>query len=120
MQHSWAYLLYGGELPNGTTPLTVAADTRLVGERPLSTTGLALAGGGDLDDDGVDDFVVSAPASVDDTVPGTAYLFYGGPESISGTTRVGGRPMPRSWAKGSVTLPVWILRSPMISTANRI
>lgn len=84
-----AYLLYGGGLPNGTMPLTVAADARLVGERPLSTAGLGITGGGDIDDDGVDDFVVSAPATPDDSVPGTAYLFYGGPERITGTMPVG-------------------------------
>lgn len=79
-----AYLLYGGQRRSETTSLAVAADARFAGEQPADIAGTALAGGGDLDGDGFDDLVVSAPGVSGAGRPGTAYLFYGGSKRITG------------------------------------
>jgi len=59
---------------SGTTSLA-NADLRLEGPSPASRAGTAVAGVGDLDRDGYDDFLVGAP----DTANGSAFLFFGQP-----------------------------------------
>lgn len=67
----------------GPRLLALAADARLAGEQPGDIAGTALAGG-DLDGDGFDDVVISAPGCCGLERPGSAYVFYGGLMRITG------------------------------------
>ena len=70
-----AYLVYG--------PVTAdldlsAADAKLIGENPEDHAGMSVASGGDVDGDGSDDLLVSAPFNDDGgSNAGAAYLVYG-------------------------------------------
>jgi len=67
-----AYLYLGG------TSLPATASLVFAGEVERGFVGGAVAGGGDLDGDGYDDWVVGAPGiGVDGTLPGRVYVFLG-------------------------------------------
>ena len=77
-----AYVLLGSGLASMMTSVTVLdlglADGRHVGESRYDMAGYGLAGGGDVDGDGLDDVVVGAPYHDDGGLDaGAAYLIYG-------------------------------------------
>ena len=73
-----AYLIFGS---NGTadwsadTPLSTDADASFLGENPGDWAGLSVSAAGDVNGDGFDDFLVSAPHYKSNT--GKVYLFFG-------------------------------------------
>jgi hypothetical protein len=79
-----AYLLYGPL--SGSRDLSTA-DARLTGTATSDEAGTAVAGGYDLDGDGLADLVVGAPGDdTGETNAGAAYAFFGAPSSGSVTT----------------------------------
>jgi hypothetical protein len=69
-----AHVFFG---PHAATQSTADADLTIIGVIPFEDLGTAVAVG-DLNHDGVDDFVVGGPhASIQVTVPGRAYVFFG-------------------------------------------
>jgi len=58
-----AYIFHGGNLPTGTISASVEADRILEGITPFGNYGYAVAGPGDIDNDGYDDVVVGAPGA---------------------------------------------------------
>jgi len=73
-QPGGAYLQYG---PVSGDQSLAKASVRLLGEEGGSYAGYVVAGGGDMDGDGYDDFVVGAPqADAGDDAAGILYLFH--------------------------------------------
>jgi hypothetical protein len=81
-----AYLFYGGgERLSGTMSLA-RADAKLVGESNVDFAGLAVASASDLDGDGREDLVVSAPRDPQEgPASGAVYILYGTRKRLSGT-----------------------------------
>ncbi len=84
------YVLYGTpERLSGTISLPQTA-ARLVGEEPDDRPGLGVAGAGDMDRDGFDDFVVGADLEdAGGLNAGAAYVFYGSQNRLTGTVSLG-------------------------------
>lgn len=90
------YVIYGGTALPGTIDLSAlqpSAGFRIVGPldqsgNTYSDTGIAEAGIGDLNGDGRDDLVVSAPHDLDDS-PGTVYVIYGPAGTATDTISLG-------------------------------
>jgi hypothetical protein len=81
-----AYLFYGGEERLSGTMSLAQADAKLVGESDVDFAGLAVASATDLDDDGRNDLVVSAPRDPQEgPAAGAVYIFYGTRKRLSGT-----------------------------------
>jgi hypothetical protein len=75
-----AVFLYLGPLDGTAT----APDWSFVGDQKDSLLGAAVASAGDVDGDGLDDFLIGAPGqSVAQTSEGAAFLFFGSDASIS-------------------------------------
>ncbi len=73
-----AVYLFNGPLPSGTVAGLGTADLVIVGGSASDRFGRSVAGGTDLDGDGIDDLVVSAPNdSEDGSSSGTTYVFSG-------------------------------------------
>ncbi|MBI2340789.1 MAG: FG-GAP repeat protein [Deltaproteobacteria bacterium] len=71
-----AYLVLG-PVTSGTTSLS-SADAKLVGEASYDNAGSAVAGAGDVDNDGYDDLLVGAIGESGGAWAGAAYLILGG------------------------------------------
>ncbi len=70
-----AYLIFGSaEMPAPLTPLT-KADVTFLGSRPQDKAGMRVASAGDVNGDGVPDFIIAAPMQNSGT--GQIYLFFG-------------------------------------------
>jgi len=85
-----AYVIFGASDLAGTVDLAAAEqDLTIIGERPGDNLGMSVAAG-DLNDDGVDDIIVSAPMSegIEDpdyrTDRGEVYVIFGG-AGLAGT-----------------------------------
>jgi hypothetical protein len=84
------YLIYG---PRNRLAGTISLPTiavRFVGEEPDDRPGIGLTGAGDVDDDGLDDLVLGT--DLEDTAgtsAGSAYLFYGSEERLTGIVNIG-------------------------------
>ncbi len=81
------YVLFGPHLPGARTDVAAAAGATLTGANRFQWAGYALAGAGDVNDDGLDDVLVGAPN--DNTHgwwSGVAYLVLG---PVSGTVPLG-------------------------------
>ncbi|MFA6028181.1 MAG: hypothetical protein WC752_04615 [Patescibacteria group bacterium] len=84
------YLIYGkSEQYTGTTSLGSLGTNgaKFTGEVASASVGEWTATAGDINNDGFDDFLASAPKTVVDA--GTIYLIYGKSEKYSGTTSFG-------------------------------
>ena len=72
-----AYLIYGSASGlTGTMSLSVA-NAKFLGETTLKLTGWSVSNAGDIDQDGFDDLIISAPLDLGSSNRGAAYLFYG-------------------------------------------
>lgn len=88
-----AYLVFGGDnLPpvislatDLNVPPTGVAIVKFLGKAAADLAGANVAHAGDVNNDGFDDFLIGASARDDNTKSGTAYLVYGGAQSLSGT-----------------------------------
>jgi hypothetical protein len=81
-----AFLLYGGKRLHGKLELPKIADARFTGIHPAEWLGFGSSGVGDLDDDGLDDMLIGAPATAGYT--GAGYLFYGNKKRLRGDVAV--------------------------------
>jgi FG-GAP repeat len=84
------YLVYGSRNRLTGTISLPTIGVRLVGEEADDRPGIGLTGAGDVDDDGVDDVLVGT--DLEDTAgtsAGSAYLFYGREERLTGTVNLG-------------------------------
>src|SRR6266545_6800879 len=80
-----AYLFYGGEERLSGTMSLAEADAKLVGESNIDFAGLAVASATDLDDDGSNDLIVSAPRDPEGGLAaGAVYVIYGRKKRLSG------------------------------------
>ena len=80
------YLLFGGELGSEPTRDLSEADHIFIGEAASDYAGRCVAGAGDVDDDGYDDFLIGAWGSDHaQSNAGSAYLLRGGPQGFSDT-----------------------------------
>jgi len=70
-QEGEVYLFFGG--PN----LDGIPDVVISGIAENHDFGFAIAGIGDINADGIDDFIIGAPVGQADTAPGAAYIFFG-------------------------------------------
>ena len=75
-----AYVVAGGGTMDGT--IDEYAFVKLTGEASEDQFGAHVVGNGDIDDDGMDDLMVSAPLAGGTYDTGTVYVFYG---SLAGT-----------------------------------
>ena len=75
-----AYIIAGGGTMDG--PVDEHAFVKLTGEASEDQFGGGVVGNGDIDDDGMDDVMVSAPLSGGTSDTGTVYVFYG---TLAGT-----------------------------------
>lgn len=74
------YLILGKSDPNWSQSVSLSqADARFLGEDYYSAMGYHVDGGGDLNGDGLSDFIIGAPAGNEDGKdrPGTAYIIFG-------------------------------------------
>ncbi len=80
------YLVRGPTLTAGGTVEATTADLRFPGYLPEDFTGSAVAGGGDVDGDGLSDILIGAPgADADAPSGGRAWLFLGSQLGDQGT-----------------------------------
>ena len=77
-----AFLLYGGGRLRGKLELPKVADVRFTGIHMTEWLGFGSSGVGDLDDDGLEDMLIGAPATGGFT--GAGYLFYGNKKRLEG------------------------------------
>jgi hypothetical protein len=83
MNLSRAYLLYGKrEQTTGTDVVSNADVTFVPTDGGWSGLGHEIRDAGDVDGDGYDDFIIGEPEDANDRTK--VYLFYGGPEKLSG------------------------------------
>jgi len=81
-----AYVFYGGKERLSGTMSLAEADAKLVGESDVDFAGLTIASAVDLDGDGRDDLVVSAPRDPEEgPAAGAVYILYGHKKRLSGT-----------------------------------
>ncbi len=83
-----AYLLFGGSRLGAGDIETVAEDRflRIDGLAAGDETGIAVAGGGDVDGDGFDDVLIGARLAETDYArysAGVSYLLFGGPDGVT-------------------------------------
>ena len=81
-----AFLLYGGKRLRGELSLHDVADVRFTGVHMTEWLGFGSSGVGDLDDDGLEEMLIGAPASVG--FSGLGYLFYGSKKRLAGDVPV--------------------------------
>ncbi len=83
------YVIYGPVSPGANL---AGANATLLGEAAGAFAGETLAGPADVNGDGYDDLVIGAPGPVPgqpgELRPGRAYLIYGGPTRLAGTSRL--------------------------------
>lgn len=83
--HGRVYVIYGGPRREGVQELHEAG-SMIRDETPCSSAGEAVAGLGDLDADGYDDFALTANTAWsdgDDPGLGRVHVFYGGPDRLA-------------------------------------
>jgi hypothetical protein len=103
-----AYLYYGR--PDWQYEMNLAsADASFLGEHPGDFAGFSVAGGGDIDNDGTDDVLVSS-AQNDDSAPdaGKVYLFFSRIKPFVLTSPNGGE----TWDVGSTEKFHWNSKNP--------
>ncbi|MCA1708114.1 MAG: FG-GAP-like repeat-containing protein, partial [Actinobacteria bacterium] len=81
-----AFLLYGGDRLRGKLELPDVANARFTGVHITEWLGFGSSGVGDLDDDGIEDLLIGAPATAGFT--GAGYLFYGSKQRLEGDVAV--------------------------------
>jgi hypothetical protein len=87
-----AYLYLSTDLPSGGSANSTA-DIRFIGSS-ADKCPCSVAGVGDIDADGYDDFVVGVAKNTDRTAGGKTYLFYGGPSgTLSSSTSLASADM---------------------------
>ena len=89
----WVYVYYGGKTRRAGSSLMSEADAVLMGE-PGARAGNGLAGGADVDDDGLGDLLVGEPGfnAQGQRTAGRAHLIHGSRERLPGTVRLGSIP----------------------------
>ena len=82
-EEGMAYVHYSGEAADAD----LTASPRLTGSAQEDLLGTAVSGAGDVDDDGLDDFLVSAPRAEEGvaTDAGAVYMFLGDASRMSGS-----------------------------------
>jgi len=81
------YVVYGGASVTGVLDLPFDADASILGEATFDYFGRAVAGVGDINDDGFGDLLVGAPGQdTNGSESGAAYVFYG---PVSGVMTAG-------------------------------
>lgn len=82
------YLIYGSnDVLSSTASLTTVADAIFTGVTASDQAGVAVAGAGDVDGDGYDDFLVGSSNNTSST--GVVYLVYGDSAEFTGTLSLG-------------------------------
>ena len=89
----WVYVYYGDRARRAGGSLMSEADAVLVGE-PGARAGNGIAGGGDVDGDGLGDLLVGEPGlnAQGQRTPARAHLIHGSRERLAGTSRLGSVP----------------------------
>jgi hypothetical protein len=105
-----AYLIYGNSTDHWTQDMSLAnADAIFSGENANDEAGFSVAGGGDVNGDGVDDLLIGAYLSDSNGEDaGKAYLFFGGHLEFAVTIPNGGE----KWEIGTRQIVRWYSPDP--------